>query len=99
MLQVALRIIGQALAIAVRWSLFNWRITLPAFIGGLGGYFWSTWLAGFGIDKDFTEPLGLPRAMFKIVFVLLFAIGLAVMGRRKLNDWFPPNNTTGAERR
>lgn len=94
MFVVTLRVLAQAFVWAIRAYFAHWRVTVPGTLGAAFGLWWASWLSGFGIDRAFTEPLSLPKPVFKIVFVILFGTVFAIAGNGRINTWFPPGNGT-----
>ena len=73
------------------WGAYvaHWRGSLPATVGAVVGIWFSLFLSGFGIDNDFSTPLGLPPVIFRLLVVAAFAIGFAAIGREWLDHHFP----------
>jgi len=77
------------LSAAWRAYFSHWRVTVPASLGALVGLWFSSFAAGFGVEGDFSAPLGLPALCFRLLVVLFSAVGLGVVGRNWIEHHFP----------
>lgn len=89
MLIKCLTILTTLLSRTWRVYISHWRVSIPASLGALVGLWFGGYLSQFGVDSHFSTPLGLPKIFFRLFVTICYAVGFAVIGRQKLDEWFP----------